>query len=375
MSEPQADLLDHQTKQAPVSGGVYWTPMKLAVGLLMGVFAFGVVVYVQWDEIERISQGGGGDGGARRSGFVYRMAEESGPAFDMDGLLIPLERVLSGGPAKDGIPSLTNPKTAGVTDADFMLDDDRVVGVEVNGERRAYPIKVLNFHECYNDVLGGVPIAVMFCPLCDSVSVVDRRLDGKTYEFGISGLLYNSNVLLYDRTDDALWSQVGMMAVSGPNAGRSLKHLVGWEVTTFSSWRGAYPESTVATLETGHYTSGFYDVVAYAEYFENDEVMFPVEPRDGRFANKTPVVGVLVDGEAKAYLVETIGRAPGGRVEDMVGGERVVLEAVDGGVRFVEVPEGGKALTTFWFAWYAFHPGTGVYELGEVLDGKPSPDG
>ncbi len=352
----------NQTKEIPASGGAYWTPMKLVAGVVMVVVAFGVVGYVQWDEVTRIAQGSEGGGRFSSRGFAYPTVDAE-PAFNMDNLQVPLERVLSGGVRKDGIPALTDPKTAGVGEADFMLDEDRVVGVTINGESRAYPIKVLNYHECYNDELGGVPIAVIFCPLCDSVSVVDRRLGDKTYEFGISGLLYNSNVLFYDRTDDALWSQVGLMAVSGPNAGKSLIHLDDWEITTFGRWREARPGSTVATLDTGHYSPSRYEGVAYEQYFQTDRLMFPVEPRDDRFANKTPVVGVLVDGVAKAYPVEAIGRSPGGRVEDTIEGKRVVLESVDGGVRFVEVPEGAQALHTFWFAWYAFHPGTGVYEL------------
>ncbi len=337
---------------------VYWTPKKVLAGVLMGVVALGVVAVVQWDEIERITSGGDTDG---HPGFVYP-EYDSEPAFDLENMQVARERIRSGGPPKDGIPSLTDPETAPVSDAEFMFDDDRVVGVTVNGEGRAYPIKVLNWHECYNDVLGGVPIAVIFCPLCDSVSVVDRRLGDQTYEFGISGLLYNSNVLLYDRTDNALWSQAGLIAVSGPNAGKSLTHLSGWEITTFSDWREAHPDSTVASLETGHYGPERYNTVAYASYFENDRVMFPVETTDGRFANKYPVVGVRVEGEARAYPIDRIAAAPGGRIDDALGGGRVVLEASGvGGVRVVEVPTGAEVLHTFWFAWYAFHPETGVY--------------
>jgi len=357
MSESRVSPQDQDTQPCED----YWTPIKVLAGVLMAVVALSVVAVVQWDEIERIALGASEDDRPGHRGLAYP-AWDTEPAFDLENLLLDRDRILSGGPRKDGIPALTDPETVPVADADFMLDDDRVVGVTVNGESRAYPIKVLNRHECYNDELGGVPIAVIFCPLCDSVSVVDRQLGEQVYEFGISGLLYNSNVLLYDRVDDALWSQAGLIAVSGPNAGKSLTHLSGWEITTFADWRESHPDSTAATLETGHYGPERYNAVAYASYFQTDDVMFPVEATDPRFKNKYPVVGVWVDGKARAYPVDFIAEAPGGRVEESFGGGRVVLEPTEGGgVRVIEVPVGANVLHTFWFAWYAFHPETEVY--------------
>jgi len=126
--------------------------------------------------------------------------------FDLRNLTIPMDQLLHGGPPKDGIPALTEPKTVRVARADFLLPDDRIVAVTKNDESRAYPIRLLNWHEIVNDTLGGVPIAVVYCPLCDSVTVVDRRMDGAALEFGVSGMLYQSNVLMYDRTHNALWS-------------------------------------------------------------------------------------------------------------------------------------------------------------------------
>ena len=343
----------------PASPAVYWTPARYAVGVLMLIVAIGAVAYIQWDEVENITRA------ADTEGFVT--LDVLDPAFDFTNMQVPQDRIMRGGPPKDGIPSITDPKTAPVTEAEFMFDDDRVVGVTINGESRAYPIKVINYHECYNDTLGGVPIAVVFCPLCDSVTVVDRRLGDKTYEFGISGLLLNSNVLLYDRQDNALWSQAGLIAVSGPHAGTSLKHLTGWEITGFSRWRDAHPESTVATIDTGYYSAERYNSVAYASYFATDEVMFPVERSDNRFANKYPVIGVRVGDTAKAYPVEVIAAAPGGRVEDTVAGQAIVLEAASDPptVRIIQAPEGARVIHTFWFAWYAFHPQTSVYGDGD----------
>lgn len=108
--------------------------------------------------------------------------------FDLSDLRVERDEILRGGPPKDGIPAVTDPDTVAVGDADFLREDDRIVAVEMEGEARAYPIRMLNWHEIVNDELGGVPIAVIYCPLCDSVSVVDRRIEDETLTFGVSGL-------------------------------------------------------------------------------------------------------------------------------------------------------------------------------------------
>ena len=294
----------------------------------------------------------------------HQGSDQAAP-FNTDNLTIPSEHLLPGGPPKDGIPALTNPDRIPVRDATFLLDNNRVIGVSVNEESRAYPINVLNWHEVVNDELGGddpVPIAVIYCPLCDSASVVDRRLEGRTYEFGVSGLLYNSNVVFYDRTDHALWTQVGTRALSGPNSGRTLAHLDGWELTTFADWRGRYPESTVMTFNTGHQRA--YARTAYAMYFTDDRLRFPVTHTDRRFKNKEPVIGVVVGDIARVYPIAAIQQLPSGEVHDAIDGEPVhlVADARTGDVRVVQVPEGAQAIHTFWFAWVAFHPETEVYE-------------
>ncbi len=339
----------------------YWTPLRVMSGVAMSVALIGLVIYAQWDDVAVFLRGS-----PHRVSYQVGVAPVSlGEQFDFTNLQIDRKRIVHGGPPKDGIPSITNPETVPISEADFMRPTDRVVGVNINGHSRAYPIKVLNYHECINDVLGGVPIAVVFCPLCDSVTVMDRRLDENTYEFGISGFLYNSNVLLYDRTDHALWSQVGLRAISGPNAGRSMRHYSDWVITTFERWRETHPQSTIVTLNTGYYGPDRYNTQAYQSYFQTDEIMFPVQPRNnGIFPNKYPVIGVFLGDQAKAYPVSDIYKSSGGRVEDRFGDGRVVLEhdGLPGSVRVVEAPEGAQVVHTFWFAWYAFHPDTLIYQ-------------
>lgn len=280
--------------------------------------------------------------------------------FDTRNLQVAPDTLLRGGPEKDGIPALRNPAVARSSDAGFLDLDDRVVGVQIGGVSRAYPIRLLNWHEVVNDDLGGVPIAVVYCPLCDSASVIDRRMDGTVLEFGVSGLLHNSNVVLYDRTYQALWSQIGFRALSGPHAGRPLKHLP-FTLTTFQDWRKTNPDSTVVTFDTGHPRN--YSGNPYAAYFQRDEIMFPLTRRlDKRLPAKARVLGVQAGAHTRAYPIEKILAAQRGRVEDTLGGARLVFKAMEnGGVSVLEAPEDARIVHTFWFAWAAFHPDTELY--------------
>lgn len=277
--------------------------------------------------------------------------------FNLDNLSLDREDIHAGGPGKDGIPSLNRPKTLPVAKAEYPADA-RVGVVTVGKKTRGYPLAILTWHEAINDVLGDVPIAVIYCPLCDSVSVVDRRLGQTIIEFGISGLLHNSNVLLFDRKTDALWSQLGLQAVSGPHVGKSLTHLP-WRITTFAKFRKESPDADIVGRETGHQRD--YDRNPYAAYFRTDRLMFPVTRRDVRLKAKTPVVGVKIGDIARAYPVEAIRQADGGQVIDRLGSAEIVLKADKDTVSIVEVSEGASVVHTFWFAWAAFHPDTGVY--------------
>lgn len=282
-------------------------------------------------------------------------------AFDLENLTIPRDEMHRGGPAKDGIPAITDPDVAPVSEVDFLDPDDRVIGVTIDGQSRAYPIALLNWHEAVNDRLGDTPFAVTYCPLCDSVSVFDRRVDDEVLEFGISGLLYNSNVLLYDRTHDALWSQIGFEAVSGPYAGQTLKHLP-FELMTFEQWQAEHPDSDIATFDTGHGRA--YNRNPYEQYFEQDGLMFPAKTGDDdRLGEKEPVIGIQTERLVRAYPLDRIAAAPEGRVEEAVEGGRIVLEVSpdDGQIRVVETPDDARVIHTFWFAWVAFHPETTIY--------------
>lgn len=289
-------------------------------------------------------------------------APEPGEQFDWSNLTIDRGDLHVGGPGKDGISSLKDPPSVPAAEADFLPADARVIGVRLpDGTARAYPIAVLNWHETINDTLGDLPIAVIYGPLCDSVSVVVRRLDEQAYVFGNSGMLANSNVVLYDRTDHALYAQLAPGWLSGPNAGRSLPHLP-WTVTTLGDWRERFPDSTVLSLKTGY--SRPYRQNPYASYFRSEELYSPLMSYDSRLPSKTRVIGVRVGEALRAYPLADIrqGDVPGAAVTDTLGDKRVVLRAWgEESAEVVELPEGGEAVYTFWFAWAGFHPNTEIY--------------
>jgi hypothetical protein len=245
--------------------------------------------------------------------------------------------------------------------ADYLGQDDRVIGVARGQEARAYPLKILDYHEIVNDRVNDEPVAVTYCPLCDSAAVFDRRTPLGEREFGVSGLLYNSNVLMYDRSGQAesLWSQIKAEGVSGPGAQSKLKALP-VELTTWGDWRLRNPHAVVLSPQTGH--SRDYRRDPYVGYFQRPGLMFPAQPTSDRLPTKERVLGVWTGTAARAYPISAFGRDPV-RVVDKVGGKQVVIEfiPVAQSIRVADADEGVEWMYSLWFAWYAFHPNTEIY--------------
>ncbi|RMF44009.1 MAG: DUF3179 domain-containing protein [Planctomycetota bacterium] len=279
------------------------------------------------------------------------------PGFDMRNLTIPANEIHHGGPPKDGIPAITDPKTVSANRATFLAPQDRVVGVAIGTESRAYPISILTQHEIVNDVVGGIPIAVTYCPLCDSVVVFDRRTPLGVKEFGVSGLLYNSNVLMYDRSErESLWSQMLMQGVSGPAAGMRLQALP-MELTTWQAWRAQHPDTDVMSIDTGYGRN--YRQNPYVGYFRQPGLMFPVQPRTNALPLKEPVLGIWTDSAALAVPASYFGGQSGVYAGTLDGKSfEVEYDATDGVLRMRSADDGLSWANSFWFAWYAFHPNT-----------------
>ncbi len=268
---------------------------------------------------------------------------------------------MSGGPPKDGIPALTDPAMLPAAEADYLEAEDRVIGVVVGGGARAYPLRVMDWHEIVNDEAAGQPFAVTYCPLCDSAVVFDRLVGNRVVEFGVSGLLYNSNVLMFDRcadADEGLWSQMYGKAVAGEDSGTRLRRLP-LTMTTWAAWVAKHPNSLVLSLETGRQRN--YNRRPYAGYMSNPRLMFPVEPLDPRLAAKEPVIGVVSNGQARAYPVNAVQKEPECRVTEVVGGAPITVVYEDGSLRIESDSESVEWVYSFWFAWAAFHPETTVF--------------
>lgn len=281
--------------------------------------------------------------------------------FDYAKHSIPLNEIQDGGPPKDGIPALTDPEFVLGDKVEYLSPNDRVLGVSVNGKYKAYPIKILNWHEIVNDRVGGKEILVSYCPLCGTGMVFDANIKGKRVLFGVSGKLYNSDVLMYDRQTESLWSQLQMEAVTGPMTGQKL-NLLPAEHTTWEAWQSKHPDTYVLSTKTGY--SRDYSKNPYAGYRRSTEIYFPVNHNDNRLPVKEWVVGIVINGQAKAYSFERL-RKENTHVKDVIAGKEIVIrhdESVNSAV--VEDSHGKimPSVQAYWFAWRAFYPQTELYK-------------
>lgn len=281
--------------------------------------------------------------------------------FLLEDPLVPLQMIQSGGPPRDGIPALTRPGFVSAGEAEFLEPADRVLGVNLNGITRAYPIKILNYHEIVNDRFGEVTVIVTFCPLCGTGIVFEGSFEGVEQTFGVSGLLYNSDVLMYDHQTESLWSQIAGQAIAGPRKGTRLERLP-VRHTTWDDWRSRHPDTQVLSIETGYNRNYYRD--PYRGYGSSSEVYFPVSHHDDRYSAKELVIGLEIDGQFKAYPFTELPKGSD-NVFDHHAGHDVVVEYDRDDLSGRVLDSQGREIPTFvafWFAWVAFHPNTAVYE-------------
>lgn len=282
--------------------------------------------------------------------------------FDIEKRSIARRDIHRGGPGKDGIPAIHRPKFVSVEEADYLEPDDQLLSVEHEGAVRAYPIRILDWHEVVNDAIGDFKFTVTYCPLCGTGMVFDRELEDGAVRFGVSGLLYRSDVLLYDDQTESLWSQLERKAVAGPKTGTELTWVPSRQ-TTWKLWRKRHPEGRVLSTDTGFRRD--YSRSPYAGYEKTSRVMFPVPEHNDAFPNKTWIWGVVLNGEAKAYPEK---RLPlNEEVRDEVGNRKLVLTRDEGGVTLKD-GDGASipVVRAFWFAWQAFHPETEIWETPDT---------
>jgi hypothetical protein len=331
--------------------------------------------------------------------------------------------LLSGGPPRDGIPSIDEPKFVDLEEADgWLVGNEPVIALEINGDARAYPLQILTWHEIVNDVVGEVPVIVTFCPLCNSAITFDRRLDGEVYSFGTSGLLRKSDLVMYDRTTESLWQQLTGEAIVGDLVGTQLTFLPS-SIVSFADFQAAYPDGVVLSRETGYQRS--YGRNPYAGYDRIGQSPFLFDGEtDARLAAMERVVTVALTGPSGetvdvAYPLSIL--ADVGIINDAQAGHNLVVFHASGtssalgasviadgadvgatgvfdanlegqeltfrrdGSAIVDEETGstwnvlgqairgpleGESLTPivhgdhFWFAWAAFKPDTIIYKAG-----------
>jgi Protein of unknown function (DUF3179) len=318
--------------------------------------------------------------------------------------LIRLDEVVWGGVRQDGIPPLREPKMLAARDARYLADGDVVFGVEINGDARAYPKRILAWHEMFVDRVGDVDVAGVYCTLCGAVIIYETRVGDHLYRLGTSGFLYRSNKLMYDTDTQSLWNTLEGRPVIGPlvNQGISLetREVV---TTTWGEWRARHPGTTVLSLDTGH-RRDYDEGAAYREYFATDALMFPVPETDARLANKQEVLipRFGTPGEKPLAIASDYLRANPVWHGKFGGRDFVVLTDRTGAHRIYGLPRGervqawdrargvtlmgGKQLSlterslgddprryprlpahnAFWFGWRAAHPDTLLVASGET---------
>ena len=316
--------------------------------------------------------------------------------------LIRLDEIDWGGVVVNGIPPLYYPKVLSTAEARYLRDGNIVFGVVVNGEARAYPKRILAWHEMAIDRLGGVELTVVYCTLCGTVIPYDSVVGGKRRGFGTSGLLYRSNKLMFDEETMSLWSTLEGKPVVGPLVDTGLQMTSHAAVTTtWGEWRTEHPATTALSLETGHkrdYSEG----AAYRDYFSNDRLYFEVSKTDRRLKNKAEVLVMQVrpaaggDPQPVAIVADYLKATPVFHL-DVEGRRLVVVTSTQGANRvyalgghdvvFESRPSSGTLVDTagrrwrqdesaltladasialpryvaqraFWFGWYAQYPGT-----------------
>lgn len=329
--------------------------------------------------------------------------------------IVPPGEIISGGVSKDGIPALTDPEKLSAGSADWLSDDDYVLGIVRNGQARAYPLKILYRHEIINDTLGGDKSVVSYCPLTGSGIHFDGKVGNLRSDFGVSGMLWKSNLILYNRSGkESWWSQMLGRSVNGPHTGDQLTHLPIVE-TTWGTWKELYPNTKTLSLNTGYGIN--YQRFPYGNYEDLNAPAWgwaiPDKYIDDSLPPKRRVFGIMATDKAVAYPFDALGKYP--VLNHIVDGEPLLIvhhadsrfsaayerelndqtlsfkkvddtnrfpytlrdsqtqstwtltgEAIDGPLKGAQLKQKSNAFVCFWFAWAAFYPEPVVFNGNEI---------
>ncbi len=308
---------------------------------------------------------------------------------------IRLDEVRWGGVRQDGIPPLRQPKMISADEADYLGDDNIVFGIELNGDARAYPKRILAWHEMFIDEIGGTEYAGVYCTLCGAVILYRTHHDGLRHRLGTSGFLYRSNKLMYDQDTQSLWNTTWGEPVIGPLVGKNIRLERSYLVTTtWGEWKRRHPDTSVLSLDTGH-ERDYGEGVAYQSYFATDDLMFEISTRDTRLKNKDEVLALTFPATTRDTMAIAADYLLQNRIySNRLGDQAFVVLTDDSGANRVYAPEDVEfvdydgadrvvdsagnawilredALTlgkrrlarlpahrAFWFGWHAAYPDT-----------------
>jgi len=275
--------------------------------------------------------------------------------YGADDIDVDPDAVFQGCPQRDCIPSIDRPEFLKPADVDYLDGDDIVLSLTINNITRAYPTRILDRHEIVNDYFGDTPVAVTYCPLCGSGLAFVRVLDGKDVELGVSGLLHNNDLIMYDRRTQSLWQQISGTAIAGPRRGSTLQSLP-VTMNLWEEWKALNPQAEVLALPA---SQQHYRKKAYGDYDSSGRLLFPVTARDARLHVKKVVYGVEI-GE-QSIAVEDQWLKNNGSWQYEINGKALRLEMNDaGGVTGSLAGEPIPVHRMYWFAWFSFHPDTSL---------------
>jgi len=275
---------------------------------------------------------------------------------------VPLSSIISGGPPKDGIPSIDRPRFVSIEEANEYLNDAGLgISVSVDDRHRFYPNQILVWHEIVNDMIGEQPVLVTYCPLCGTGLVFDPTVLGKATEFGTSGKLWNSNLVMYDRRTGSYWSQVLGEAIVGKMTGTVLEYLP-HDNLLYADWKKLHPDGEVLSRETGFIRN--YKVDPYGGYYESRNVFFPLDNESEEFHPKEITYGIQIDESFKAYTLIELQKADADFDDELAG---IPLKiSFDKELRIIDIrrtDNGEEVIPSygFWFSWFSIHPKTEIY--------------
>ena len=271
--------------------------------------------------------------------------------------LIHPSKINSGGPPKDGIPSIDNPKFVAVTVADeWIQDNELVLAIIHKNVTKVYPMQIMVWHEIVNDNIADDPILITYCPLCGTGIAYERKINDQEVEFGTSGKLYNSNLVMYDRLTESYWTQIEGKAIVGELTGMKLKP-VSINTVLWSEWKINHPNSLVISQDTGFDRN--YGKDPYGSYYQDSFIMFPTENQDNRIHPKTVIFGIEINETFKAY--KEVDLIKNSVIKDTVANQKIIIQRdVSVVVTFTNLETNQEIVKErgFWFSWYAFHPNT-----------------